>query len=78
MLCCAAVYSGVMSEQCIDLTTPLTHAVGNFINEGHMLGNAVGFTFESTNLLGGLKMSNKKGTLVHYLIFVLKEKVNGV
>ena len=53
----------------------LVLSIGNFINEGHMLGNAVGFTFESTNLLSGMKMANKRGTLLHYLVHVLKDKL---
>ena len=38
------------------------------LGQGHMLGNAVGFTFASSSLLVGNKLCNKKGTLLHFMV----------
>jgi len=39
-----------------------------------MLGNAMAFTFASTSLLVGNKLSNKRGTLIHFIVEALERK----
>jgi formin 2 len=64
----------VRSSEALKEVFALVLAIGNFINAGHMLGNAVAFTFASTALLIGNKLSNKRGTLLHLIVKALEKK----
>ncbi|EKX39718.1 hypothetical protein GUITHDRAFT_89015 [Guillardia theta CCMP2712] len=53
----------------------ITLALGNFMNSGHQLGNAQGFSIESVLMLSGIRSgSNKKITLMHYLAALTASK----
>ena len=64
----------VRSSDALQEVFALVLTVGNFINEGHMLGNAVAFTFASTALLVGNRLCNKRGTLLHYMVQALARR----
>ena len=42
--------------------------VGNFLNEGHNLGSAQGFTFESVLLLGEISSGDKTRDLISFIV----------
>ena len=70
-IACAAA---VRASRSLQEVFALVLTVGNFINQGHMLGNALAFTFASTALLVGNKLSNRRGTLVHFIVEALERK----
>ena len=53
----------------------ITLALGNFVNSGHHLGGAQGFTIEGVLMLSGIKSGgNKKISLMHYLAALVASK----
>jgi len=52
----------------------ITLALGNFMNNGHHLGNAQGFSIESILMLSGIRAENRKISLMHYLAALVSAK----
>jgi hypothetical protein len=52
----------------------ITLALGNFMNSGHQLGDAAGFSIEGVLMLSGIKAGNKKISLMHYLAALVATK----